>query len=189
MAIAGDTVPNVTFKTRVRDETVEGPNPYRWQDVSTDEIFAGKRVVLFSLPGAFTPTCSSKQCPGYESAYDDMKGTGGVDEVYCVSVNDAFVMFKWAQDLGVKNIKMLPDGNGHFTEKMGMLINKEHLGFGKRSWRYSMVVDDGVIKVLNEEPGKNNDGSDNDPYIESTPEKILAWVCANPVAGSLQKAA
>jgi peroxiredoxin len=182
MASVGDKVPNVTFKTRVRDETVEGPNPFRWQDVTSDELFKGKRIVLFSLPGAFTPTCSSKQCPGYESLYEDIKGHGGVDEVYCVSVNDAFVMFKWAQDLGVKNIKMLPDGNGHFTDGMGMLVNKEHLGFGKRSWRYSAVVDDGVIKVIFEEPGKNDVGSDSDPYIESTPENILDWVKANPSA-------
>ena len=182
MANIGDHVPDVTFKTRVRDETVEGPNPFRWQDVTSADIFAGKRVVLFSLPGAFTPTCSSKQCPGYEALYGDIKGQGGVDEVYCVSVNDAFVMFKWAQDLGVKNIKMLPDGNGHFTDGMGMLVNKEHLGFGKRSWRYSAVVDDGVIKALFAEPGKNDDGSDSDPYIESTPEKILDWVKANPSA-------
>ncbi len=180
MAKVGEHVPEITFKTRVRDETVEGPNPFRWQDVTSAEIFGGKRIVVFSLPGAFTPTCSSKQCPGYESLYDDIKGQGGVDEVYCVSVNDAFVMFKWAQDLGVKNIKMLPDGNGHFTDGMGMLVNKEHLGFGKRSWRYSMVADDGVIKVLFEEPGRNDDGSDSDPYIESTPEKILEWVKANP---------
>ena len=189
MAGVGDHVPNVTFKTRVRDETVDGPNPFRWQDVTSDEIFAGKRIVVFSLPGAFTPTCSSKQCPGYEAAYDEMTGAGGVDEVYCISVNDAFVMFKWAQDLGVKNIKMLPDGNAHFTEKMGMLVNKEHLGFGKRSWRYSMVVDDGFIKALNVEPGKNDDGSDSDPYVESTPEKILDWVKAHPRTGAPEREA
>ncbi len=183
MANTGDRVPDVTFKTRVRDETVEGPNPFRWQDVTSDDVFAGKRIVLFSLPGAFTPTCSSKQCPGYEQLYADIKRLGGVDEVYCVSVNDAFVMFKWAQDLGVKNIKMLPDGNGHFTKGMGMLVNKEHLGFGMRSWRYSAVVDDGVIRALFAEPGKNDTGADSDPYVESTPEKILDWVKAHPRAG------
>ena len=181
----GRQVPSVTFKTRVRDETVDGPNPFRWQDVTSAEVFApGKRIVVFSLPGAFTPTCSSEQCPGYEREYDNLKDQGGVDEVYCVSVNDAFVMFKWGQDLGLKNVKMLPDGNGHFTELMGMLINKEHLGFGKRSWRYSMVVDSGKIVALFEEPGKNDVGSDTDPYIESTPEKILEWVCANPKSAS-----
>ena len=178
--LIGTHVPDVTFKTRVRDASVEGPNPFRWQDVTSGDIFAGKRIVVFSLPGAFTPTCSNEQCPGFERHYDDIKGHGGVDEVYCISVNDAFVMYKWSQDLGVKNIKMLPDGNGHFTEKMGMLVNKEHLGFGKRSWRYSMVADDGVIKAFFEEPGRNDDGSDSDPYVESTPEKILDWVKSNP---------
>ena len=189
MLMIGQPVPEVTFKTRVRDEAVLGPNHYRWQDVASSEIFAGKRIVVFSLPGAFTPTCSSEQCPGYERLYGDIKGHGGVDEVYCISVNDAFVMFQWGKNLGVSNIKLLPDGNGHFTKEMGMLINKEHLGFGMRSWRYSMVVDDGVIKTVFEEPGKNDDGSDADPYVESTPEKILDWVKANPRASRMAEAA
>ena len=172
-------VPDVTFKTRVRDETVEGPNPFRWQDVHSDEIFKGKRIVLFSLPGAFTPTCSSKQCPGYEASYDDMKSMG-VDEVYCMSVNDAFVMYQWGQNLGLKKVKLLPDGNADFTRRMGMLIDKSHLGFGLRSWRYSAVVDDGKVVAWFEEPGINDDGSDSDPYEQSTPENIVDWLKANP---------
>ncbi len=177
----GMTVPNVTFKTRVRDDSVEGPNPFRWQDVSSSEIFAkGKRVAVFSLPGAFTPTCSSLQCPGFERLYDDIRGQGGVDEVYCISVNDAFVMYQWGKNLGLSNVKLLPDGNGDFTRRMGMLIDKTHLGFGMRSWRYSMVVDDGQVVAWWQEPGINDDGSDSDPYEESTPEKILEWVKAHP---------
>ncbi len=143
----GRRVPDHVFKTRVRDESVAGPNPYRWQDVHTAELFRGKRVVVFSLPGAFTPTCSNRQCPAFELAYDEMRELG-VDEVYCVSVNDAFVMHNWANSLGLKNVKLIPDGSGHFTRRMGMLINKEHVGFGYRSWRYAMVVDDGVVEQV-----------------------------------------
>jgi len=171
-------VPNVTFKTRVRDESVAGPNPFRWQDVASDEVFGGKRVVIFALPGAFTPTCTSEQCPAYESSYDGLR-SAGADEVYCLSVNDAFVMFQWGKMLGLEKVKLLPDGSGQFTRRMGMLINKDHLGFGDRSWRYAMVVEDGRIVALFEEPGINDEGSDSDPYGESAPEKVLGWLEAN----------
>ena len=172
-------VPDVTLKTRVRDDSVEGPNPFRWQDVTTTDVFAGKRVVLFSLPGAFTPTCSSLQCPGYEASYDDMK-TMGVDEVHCMSVNDAFVMYQWGKNLGLNKVKLLPDGNGDFTRRMGMLIDKTHLGFGMRSWRYATVIDDGKVVAWFQEPGINDNGLDSDPYEQSTPENIMAWLKANP---------
>jgi thioredoxin-dependent peroxiredoxin len=173
------SIPDVTFKTRIRDEAVEGPNPFRWQDVSSNDVFKGKRVVLFSLPGAFTPTCSSIQCPGYESSYTDMLSLGA-DEVYCLSVNDAFVMYQWGQNLGLKNVKLLPDGNGDFTRRMGMLIDKSHLGFGMRSWRYATVIDDGHVVAWFQEPGINDNGSDQDPYEQSTPENIIDWLKANP---------
>ena len=104
-------VPQVVFKTRVRDESIGGDNPFRWQDVSTDEIFAGKRVVVFALPGAFTPTCSSTHLPGFEEKYEELKALG-VDEVYCLSVNDAFTMYQWGQHQGVEKVKLLPDGSG-----------------------------------------------------------------------------
>ncbi len=172
-------VPDVTLKTRVRDDNVDGPNPFRWQDVTTTDIFAGKRVVLFSLPGAFTPTCSSQQCPGYEASYEDMKAMG-VDEVHCMSVNDAFVMYQWGQSLGLNKVKLLPDGNGDFTRRMGMLIDKTHLGFGMRSWRYAAVIDDGKVVAWFQEPGINDNGSDSDPYEQSTPDNIMAWLTANP---------
>ena len=138
-------VPDVTFKTRVRDESVPGPNPYRWEDKTSQDIFGGKKVVVFSLPGAFTPTCSSNHLPRYEELYDEFKALG-VDAIICVSVNDAFVMFQWGKQIGAKNVYLLPDGNGEFTRKMGMLVDKANLGFGMRSWRYSMVVNDGTIE-------------------------------------------
>ena len=176
-------IPDVTLKTRVRDESVGGPNPFRWQDFKVREEFAGKKIVVFSLPGAFTPTCSNQQCPGYEALYDEFKAAG-VDEVYCISVNDAFVMYKWGQDLGLKKVKLLPDGCGDFTRRMGMLINKFHVGFGQRSWRYAMVVQDNKIVEWFEEPGINDVGADQDPYGETAPEKVLEAVRA----GAMQMA-
>ena len=167
-------VPEVTFKTRVRDESIGGDNPFRWQDVSTDEIFKGKRVVLFALPGAFTPTCSSTHLPGYEKEYDKLKSLG-IDEVYCLSVNDAFSMFQWAKQLGVKNVKMLPDGNAHFTKGMDMLVKKENLGFGDRSWRYSILVDNGRIEKMFSEPGKC-DNFDEDPFTCSDVNTMLDYL-------------
>ena len=172
------TVPDVTFKTRVRDESVGGPNPFRWQDVASRDLFAGKRVVMFALPGAFTPTCSTEQLPGFERHYNAICAYG-VDEIYCLAVNDAFVMYQWGKSLGVEKVKLLPDGSGHFSREMGMLIDKDHLGFGMRSWRYAMIVDDGKIVAWFEEPGLNNDGSDADPYGASAPEAVTAWLSEN----------
>ena len=165
-------IPDVTLKTRVRDESVGGPNPFRWEDFPIRDHFAGKKVVVFSLPGAFTPTCSNEQCPNYDRLYEEFKQFS-VDEVYCVSVNDAFVMYQWGKNLNLKNVKLLPDGNGEFTRRMGMLIDKSHLGFGLRSWRYAMVVDDNVVTNWYEEPGINDTGADQDPYGETAPEKLL----------------
>jgi thioredoxin-dependent peroxiredoxin len=168
----GRTVPTVVFKCRVRDESIGGDNPYRWEDVSSDDIFANKRIAVFSLPGAFTPVCSGSQCPDYERQYQDIRNCG-VDDVYCISVNDAFVMFQWAKHLQIRNLKLLPDGNGAFTRRMGMLINKEHLGFGYRSWRYSMVVENRKVALFFEEPGINDDGKDDDPYTVTKPEVMI----------------
>lgn len=175
----GRHIPEVVLKTRVRDESVGGPNPFRWQDVNTGDLFKGKRIVVFSLPGAFTPTCSTEQCPAFERLYGEFKALG-IDEVYCISVNDAFVMYQWSKHLGVQKVKMLPDGSADFTRRMGMLIRKDHLGFGERSWRYAMVVEDGVIKAWFEEPGINDQGLDDDPYGASAPEPVLEWLKANP---------
>ncbi|MEK9946490.1 MAG: peroxiredoxin [Alphaproteobacteria bacterium] len=167
-------VPDVTFKTRVRDETVEGPNPYRWQDRTTDEIFSGRRVVVFALPGAFTPTCSSTHLPGYEDNFQAFKDLG-IDEVICLSVNDAFVMFQWGKAQGVEKITMLPDGSGEFTRKMGMLVDKDNLGFGYRSWRYSMLVEDGEITKLFAEPGYA-DNCPDDPFEVSDAQTMLDYI-------------
>ena len=167
-------VPSVVFKTRVRDESVPGPNPYRWQDLTSEEIFGGKKVVVFSLPGAFTPTCSSNHLPRYEELYDEFKAQG-VDAIICVSVNDAFVMFQWGKQIGAKNVFLLPDGNGEFTRKMGMLVDKSNLGFGLRSWRYSMLVNDGKIEKFFAEA----DFADNcptDPFEVSDADTMLAYL-------------
>ncbi len=167
-------VPNVTFKTRVRDESVEGPNPFRWQDVTTEDIFAGKRVVVFALPGAFTPTCSSTHLPGFEAKYEELKSLG-VDEVYCLSVNDAFTMFQWGKHQGVEKVKLLPDGSGDFSRAMGMLVRKDNLGFGLRSWRYSMLVDNGEVVEMFVEPGKE-DNCPTDPFEVSDVDTMLNFL-------------
>ena len=170
-------VPEVVFKTRIRDENVEGENKYAWKDLSTEEIFANKKIVLFALPGAFTPTCSSTHLPGYEARYQEMKDMG-IDEVVCLSVNDAFTMFKWGQDLGRENVFMLPDGNAEFTEKMGALVEKSNLGFGKRSWRYSMFVDNGEIKKIFSEEGQcDNHGMD--PFEVSGADTMVEYLKEN----------
>ena len=175
-----ERVPDVVFKTRVRDESVEGPNPFRWQDRTTQEIFGGKRVVVFSLPGAFTPTCSSTHLPRYEELYDEIKAQG-VDDIICISVNDAFVMFQWGKQQGAKNVFLLPDGNGEFTRKMGMLVDKSNLGFGMRSWRYSMVVNDGAIEKIFIEPDFG-DNCPTDPFEVSDADTMLAYLKSAKVA-------
>ena len=138
----GLVIPKVRFRIREGD-VVDNPNACalggKWVDTSTTDYFDNKRVVLFSLPGAFTPTCSSQQLPGFESNFDKIKKLG-IDEIYCVSVNDSFVMNAWSNQMNVKNVKMIPDGSGNFTRFMGMLIGKNHLGFGMRSWRYMAIV-------------------------------------------------
>jgi len=167
-------VPEIIFKTRVRDESIGGDNPFRWQDVSTNDIFKGKKVVVFALPGAYTPTCSSTHLPGFDEKYQALIDQG-VDEVFCLSVNDAFTMFQWSKHLGVAKVKMLPDGNGDFSRMMGMLVKKENLGFGMRSWRYSMVVEDKRIIKLFSEPGKSDNYPD-DPFSVSDVDTMLEYL-------------
>ena len=142
---------------------------------NSQDLFKDKNVILFSLPGAFTPTCSSQQLPGFEKEYNSIKDMG-IDEIYCVSVNDSFVMNAWADRMQIQNVKMIPDGSGNFTRFMGMLIGKNHLGFGNRSWRYMAVVKDGVVEKWWQEPGINNEGTDDDPYVESTPENMVKYL-------------
>lgn len=167
-------VPQVIFQTRVRDERIGGDNPFRWEEVSTDDIFAGKKVIVVALPGAFTPTCSSTHLPGYEQHYAEFQKFG-IDAIYCLSVNDAFVMYQWGLKLGIKNIKMLPDGNGDFTRGMNLLVKKQNLGFGDRSWRYSMLVEDRQVTQIFLEPGLS-DNCPTDPFEVSDAETMLAFL-------------
>jgi peroxiredoxin len=136
--------------------------------------FKGKKVILFSLPGAFTPTCSSKQLPGFEENAKEFKKYG-IDEVYCMSVNDSFVMNAWAQDQKLENVKVIPDGNGEFTSQTGMLCSKRDKCFGDRSWRYAAIINDGVVEKLFVEPGKTDD-TPEDPYGESSPENVMKYL-------------
>jgi len=159
----GEAVPNVTFRTRVDGQ---------WKDVTSEELFAGKRVVVFSLPGAFTPTCSSSHLPRYEQLASAFRAHG-IDDVVCLSVNDAFVMEAWAKDQAVEKVRMIGDGNGEFSEAMGMLVDKRDLGFGRRAWRYSMLVDDGRIEKLFVEPDV-----EGDPYEVSDADTM--WSYVNP---------
>lgn len=167
-----EKVPNVTFKTRVRDDSIEGDNPFRWQEVTSDDLFAGRRVIVFSLPGAFTPTCSTYQLPDFEKMYADFTAKG-IDDIYCLSVNDSFVMNAWAKSQQLNNVKVIPDGSGEFTRRMGMLVKKDNLGFGDRSWRYAMVVNNSVIEQMFVEPGFE-DNCESDPYGESSPQNIMS---------------
>jgi glutaredoxin-like protein len=163
----GQPVPDVTFRTRENDQ---------WVDVTSKELFAGKTVVVFSLPGAFTPTCSSTHLPRYNELAGAFKASG-VDEIICLSVNDGFVMNAWAADQAAANVRLLPDGNGSFTEGMGMLVDKDDLGFGKRSWRYSMLVRDGVIEKMFIEPEKPGD-----PFEVSDADTMLKHLAPDYVA-------
>ena len=160
----GQRVPEVTFRTR------EGA---QWKDVTTKELFAGKKVVVFALPGAFTPTCSSAHVPRYNELAPAFKALG-VDSVVCISVNDGFVMESWGQDQNAQNIRFIPDGNGEFSDKMGMLVDKRNLGFGQRSWRYSMLVEDGVVKKQFIEPEK-----EGDPFEVSDADTMLKYLDPN----------
>jgi len=157
----GQKVPNVTFRTR---------KDHEWVDVTTDDLFAGKTVAVFSLPGAFTPTCSSTHLPGYNELAKVFQDNN-VDSIVCISVNDAFVMNEWAKDQESDNVILIPDGNGEFTEGMGMLVDKSDLGFGKRSWRYSMLVKDGLIDKMFIEPNEPGD-----PFEVSDADTMLKHI-------------
>ena len=168
------TVPSVTFKTRVRNDDIEGPNPFEWKDLTSEEIFKGKRIVLFALPGAFTPTCSTSHLPRYEELHDEFRAQG-IDQIVCLSVNDAFVMYQWGQTQQAKNVFLLPDGTGEFSRKMGMLVDKSNLGFGMRSWRYAMLVEDGVITKMFSEEGYA-DNCPSDPFEVSDADTMLGFL-------------
>jgi len=157
----GKRIPEVTFRTRDNGQ---------WKDVSTREVFDGRTVVVFALPGAYTPTCSSTHLPRYNELFPTFR-EHGVDEIVCLSVNDAFVMSEWQKDQNAPNIRFIPDGNGEFTSKMGLLVDKSDLGFGKRSWRYSMLVRNGVIEKMFVEPEK-----EGDPFEVSDADTMLSYI-------------
>ena len=159
--LEGKRIPDVTFRTRRNHE---------WVDLTSQDIFAGKNVIVFSLPGAFTPTCSSSHVPRYNQLVPQFKAQG-IDEVICVSVNDAFVMNEWQRAQKADRVTFLPDGNGEFSEKMGLLVGKDDLGFGKRSWRYSMLVRDGVIEKMFVEPQEPGD-----PFEVSDADTMLRYL-------------
>jgi len=170
-------IPEVLFKAREGDnENLGGGCSIggKWKDLTSNELFKGKKIVLFSLPGAYTPTCSSQQLPGYEEKYEELKKY--VDEVYCLSVNDAFVMNAWFRDQKINKVKPIGDGEGKFTEGMGMLVDKPKQGFGKRSWRYSAFIDNGKILKMFIENNKNNESNDNDPFEVSNVETMLSYL-------------
>ena len=174
-------VPYTNFKTRTGDDTAIGGCGFiggEWKEIDTPMIFDGKKVVVFALPGAFTPTCSSQQLPGYEELYDEFIANG-IDEVYCLSVNDAFVMNAWFKNQDIKKVKPIGDGEGVFTHGLDMLVDKPKQGFGKRSWRYSMLVDDGKIVKQFVEEGQNDASDDNDPFAVSDAQTMLNFIKSN----------
>lgn len=170
----GEAAPRVRLQCRKRDSTVKGPNKFCWNQVYTRDLYQNKRIIIFGLPGAFTPTCSTTHLPGYEENYHKIRALG-IDEIYCLSVNDAFVMFNWCKKLKVKMVKILPDGNANFTKKMGLLVKKNNLGFGQRSWRYSMVILDGVIEKIFVEKGLSNNCA-TDPFEISDAKTMLQYL-------------
>jgi len=170
-------IPELTFKTRIGDNKSLGGGCSiggKWKDVSTTDLFKNKKVVLFSLPGAYTPTCSSQQLPGYEEKYEDLKKF--VDEVYCLSVNDAFVMNAWFRDQNISKVKPIGDGEGKFTKGMDMLVSKPKQGFGMRSWRYSVFIENCKVVKIFVEDGKNNESNDDDPFNVSDVNTMLNYL-------------
>ena len=180
-------IPNITFKTRVGDLAENGECTFengKWVDITTTTLFQNKKVVLFSLPGAFTPTCSSQQLPGFETMCKTFKISHNIDDVYCVSVNDSYVMNAWAHASNIQNVKMIPDGNGELTKALDMLVTKEAIGFGYRSWRYAAIINDCEIEKMFIEPGRDiNDPSD--PYGVSSPENVLSYLQSEEIKRSV----
>ena len=164
-------VPDVVFKTRKEIDTEPG---FIWYDLTSQEVFAGKRVAIFALPGAFTPTCSSTHLPGFEMEYDNLLANG-VDEVYCLSVNDTFVMNSWMSAQEVSKVKPVPDGAGEFSRRLGFLVDKSNIGFGMRSWRYSMIINNGLVEVMFVEPGLT-DNAEGDPFEVSDVYTMLEYL-------------
>ena len=168
-------IPEVIFKTRVKDENSDEENPYKWENKTTSDFFEGKKNILFSLPGAFTPTCSTFQLPDFEALHDEFY-KNGIQEIFCISVNDSFVMNKWGDSQNITKVKLIPDGSGEFTRRIGILVAKDNFGFGLRLWRYAAVIDNKKIINWFEEPGIS-DNYEDDPYGETSPQNILSKIC------------
>ena len=174
----GQRVPmDIVWNTRVRDQEMADAgeeNPYRWQSLTSGDLFKDRRIVLFALPGAFTPTCSAKQLPMYEQNFMAFK-KAGVDDIYCLSVNDSFVMNAWFRYQNIKHVKPIPDGSGIFTEKLGMLVDKDNLSFGQRSWRYALLLNDGIVEKTFIEDGFGDNIGD-DPFEVSDAETVFDYI-------------
>ena len=173
-------IPTITFMCRVGDEQPEDggcPIGGEFVPTTTDQLFSGRRVIVFSLPGAFTPTCSTFQLPGLEELHEEFNAQG-IDDIYVSSVNDSFVMNAWAQHLGVSEVKVIPDGNGELADELGMLVDMSVVGFGKRSRRFAVVIKDGVVEMSFVEPEGTADNPD--PYGITSPENILKEISDNP---------
>ena len=157
------------FKISKQVTTTEGVS--KFVEMNDVDLFDGKRIVIFGLPGAFTPTCSGQQLPGYEALYNDFR-QAGIDDIYCITVNDTFVCNEWAMNQGLVNVKIIPDGSAQLTIKLGMDVRKDNIGFGVRSWRYAAIVDDRNIVQTFVEEGIGDD-IDGDPYELSKPDYVL----------------
>jgi len=166
-------LPDVTFHLREKEKDI---GEFRWVRRTTKELFCGKRIVLIGVPAAFSPVCSDAHLPDYERLHGEITAAGGVDEVWCTSVNDAFVMFRWAKSLGVKKVRMLPDGNGQLASGLGMLVRHENKGYGCRSWRYAAVVDDMRIEALFEEPHKMDDSPVDPLTVSGASQGVLPYL-------------
>ena len=168
-------IPEHSFRCRFEHKSM-----FIWKDITTDMMFKDKKIVMFGLPGAFTPTCSNEQLPQYEAQYERFKELG-IDDVYCISVNDGFVMRSWGASMTpkIEKVFLCPDGDGKFTEQMEMLVDKPENKFGKRSWRYSAYVENGEIKKMFIEPGKNDKSEDEDPFDISSADKMLKYLKGN----------
>lgn len=178
MSIVPNYIPDVTF--HMRERFGKNKDNFRWVHRTSSELFSGKRVIILGVPAAFSPVCTDDHLPGYEKHFLELYKLG-VDEVWCTSVNDAFVMFQWAKSLGIKHVKMLPDGNGEFAQAMGMLVSFGSKGYGNRSWRYVTVINDLRVEALFEEPGKARTNPSVDPLtVTGARQDILRYLEQHP---------
>lgn len=170
----GNYIPNVDFMIRVANPAGGDAQPFTWTRLNSYKIFNNHKTVLFCLPGAFTPICTERQVPDYDNHFFELKSLG-ITQVLCLTVNDYWVVKQWADSLRTRHVKFIPDGNGVFTQQMGMLVDKSNYGYGNRSWRYAAVIDNSKIEKIFEEPGKSNN-SDVDPYSETHPRKVIEYL-------------